>query len=103
MMLCPSKLQQMDINQHPYITCRTLRADENTSTGGCSARRRGTGSQRFWRGAVGGRPGHDQAPRDSVADPGQSVQSNRRLLPPGHTDTAHAAEAQGDARHAGLK
>lgn len=50
-----------------------------------------------------GAPGHDQAPRDSVADPGQSVQSNRRLLPPGHTDTAHAAQAQGDARHAGLK
>lgn len=33
MMLCPSQLQQMDRNQHPYITCRTLRADENTSTG----------------------------------------------------------------------
>lgn len=47
MMLCPSKLQQMDRNQHPYITCRALRADENTSTAGCSARRRG--SQRFWR------------------------------------------------------
>lgn len=102
MMLCPSQLQQMDRNQHPYYHLPDITS---------SSRRK-----HVYRGmlcpAAGepavlapseGAPGHDQAPRDSVADPGQSVPCHASwLLPPGHS-TAHAAEAQGDARHAGLK
>lgn len=104
MMLCPSKLQQMDrksasVYHLPDITSRRKHVYRGML---CPA----AGEPAVLAPSEGA-PGHDQAPRDSVADPGQSVQQvpchASWLLPPGHTDTAHAAQAQGDARHAGLK